>query len=125
MTAKEILAELKLLGSDSYKRVVFNHGVKEPCFGVKVSDLQKIQKRIKKDHQLALDLYDTGNYDAMYLAGLIADDAQMTKKVLPILELGELLWVLRNALFKIYFRLLDCLLECGLLRRAGRLQVLF
>jgi 3-methyladenine DNA glycosylase AlkD len=80
MTAKEILAELKPLGSDSYKRVIFNHGVKEPCFGVKVSDLQKIQKRIKKDYQLALDLYDTGNYDAMYLAGLIADDAQMTKK---------------------------------------------
>jgi 3-methyladenine DNA glycosylase AlkD len=80
MTAKEILAELKPLGSDSYKRVIFNHGVKEPCFGIKVSDLQKIQKRIKKDYQLALDLYDTGIYDAMYLAGLIADDARMTKK---------------------------------------------
>ena len=80
MTAKEILAELKRLGSASYKKVMTNHGVKEPCFGVKISDLQKIQKRIKKDYQLALDLYDTGNYDAMYLAGLIADDARMTKK---------------------------------------------
>jgi len=80
MTAKEILAELKPLGSESYKRVMSNHGVKEPFFGVKISDLQKVQKRIKKDYQLALDLYDTGNYDAMYLAGLIADDARMTKK---------------------------------------------
>ena len=80
MTAKEILAELKPLGSDSYKKVMANHGVKEPSFGVKISELQKIQKRIKKDYQLALDLYDTGNYDAMYLAGLIADDARMTKK---------------------------------------------
>jgi 3-methyladenine DNA glycosylase AlkD len=80
MTAKDILAELKPLGSDSYKKVMLNHGVKEPFFGVKISDLQRIQKRIKKDYQLALDLYDTGNYDAMYLAGLIADDAQMTKK---------------------------------------------
>ena len=80
MTAKQILAELKPLGSDSYKRVMSNHGVKEPFFGVKISDLQKIQKQIKKDYQLALDLYDTGNYDAMYLAGLIADDARMTKK---------------------------------------------
>jgi hypothetical protein len=80
MTAKEILAELKPLGSESYKRVMSNHGVKEPFFGVKISDLQKIQKRIKKDYQLALDLYGTGNYDAMYLAGLIADDARMTKK---------------------------------------------
>ncbi len=42
--------------------------------------MKKIQKRIKKDYQLALDLYDTGIYDAMYLAGLIADDAKMTKK---------------------------------------------
>ncbi|MGA2244396.1 MAG: DNA alkylation repair protein [Verrucomicrobiota bacterium] len=80
MTAKKILDEIRPLGSDSYKRVIFNHGVTEPCFGVKISDLQRIVKRIKKDYQLALDLYDTGIYDAMYLAGLIADDARMTKK---------------------------------------------
>jgi hypothetical protein len=80
MTAKQILDEIRPLGSDSYKRVIFNHGVKEPCFGVKISELQKIVKRVKKDYQLALDLYDTGIYDAMYLAGLIADDMRMTKK---------------------------------------------
>jgi 3-methyladenine DNA glycosylase AlkD len=81
MTAKEILEELKPLGRESYKRVLTNnHGVKEPCFGVAVSELKKFQKRIRKDYQLALDLYDSGNYDAMYLAGLIADDARMTRK---------------------------------------------
>ena len=57
-----------------------NHGVQEPLFGVKIGDLKKIQKHIKKDYQLALDLYETGVYDAMYLAGLIADDARMTKR---------------------------------------------
>jgi len=56
-----------------------NHGVREPFFGVKIGDLKKLQKRIKKDHKLALELYDTGNYDAMYLAGLIADDSEMTR----------------------------------------------
>lgn len=80
MTAQQILDEIKPLGSDSYKRVIFNHGVKEPCYGVKISDLQKIVKRVKKDYQLALDLYDTGVYDAMYLAGLIADDEKMTRQ---------------------------------------------
>ncbi|PZR74665.1 MAG: DNA alkylation repair protein [Chthoniobacterales bacterium] len=80
MTAKTILEEIKPLGQESYKKVLLNHGVKEPCFGVKIDELKKIQKRIKKDYRLALELYDTGNYDAMYLAGLIADDAQMTKK---------------------------------------------
>src|SRR5712672_766450 len=80
MTAQEILAQIKPLGRDSYRNVLFNHGIPEPCYGVKIEELKKIQKRIKMDYQLALDLYDTGIYDAMYLAGLIADDAQMTKK---------------------------------------------
>ena len=80
MNAKDILEEMRPLGSDSYKKVIFNHGVKEPCFGVMISDLQKIVKRIKKNYQLALDLYDSGVYDAMYLAGLVADDARMTKQ---------------------------------------------
>jgi len=78
--AAEIVAELKPLGKESYKKVLLNHGIKEPVFGVSIEQLKKIQKRIKKDYQLALDLYDTGIYDAMYLAGLIADDARMTKK---------------------------------------------
>ena len=77
--AQSILDELKPLGGDGYKRILQNHGVTEPCFGVKIEELKKIQKRIKTNHQLALDLYDTGNYDARYLAGLIADDAKMSK----------------------------------------------
>ena len=80
MTAKEIVEELRTLGTESIKKVLRNHGVREPFFGVKIGDMKKIQNRIKRDYQLALDLYDTGNYDAMYLAGLVADDARMTKK---------------------------------------------
>jgi len=81
MTAPEVLAELESLGSETVKRMLMkNHGIKEPCFGVKIGDMQPLRKRIKKDYQLALDLYQTGNYDAMYLAGLIADDERMTKK---------------------------------------------
>jgi len=80
MTAQDILDEIRPLGRDSYKSVILKHGVVEPCFGVKIEDLKKIQKRVKKDYRLALELYDTGIYDAMYLAGLIADDARMTRK---------------------------------------------
>jgi len=80
MTAKEIVAELKKLGTAQTKKMWMTHGAKEPCLGVKVEDMKKIQKRVKTDYQVALDLYDTGIADAMYLAGLIADDARMTKK---------------------------------------------
>ena len=80
MTAAEIVAELKKLGNESYKKVLIKHGAKEPFYGVKIEDLKKIQKRIKKDYQLALDLYDTGISDAMYLAGLIATRAHKAER---------------------------------------------
>src|SRR5438132_12483506 len=80
MTAKDIVAELRKLGTEQTKKMWMTHGAQEPCLGVKVEDMKKIQKRIKMDYRLALDLYDTGISDAMYLAGLIADDAKMTKK---------------------------------------------
>lgn len=77
--AAEIVAELKKLGSESIKKILLKHGAREPFFGVKIEYLKKIQKRIKKDHALALELFDTGIGDAQYLAGLIADPPKMTK----------------------------------------------
>ena len=84
MTANDILDEIKPLGREGYKQILLRHGIREPVFGVKIEELKKIQKRVKKDYQLARDLYDTGIYDAMYLAGLVADDHKMTKKDLQV-----------------------------------------
>ncbi len=80
MTAEEVLTELKPLGTEQYRKILRSHGIADPCFGVKIEELKKIQKRVKKDYRLALELFDTGIYDAMYLAGLIADDHKMTKQ---------------------------------------------
>lgn len=80
MTANDILRQLKQYGSPGIKHILMRHGAREPLFGVKVADLKKIQKVVKVNQPLALELFDTGNYDAMYLAGLIADDARMTRK---------------------------------------------
>lgn len=84
MKVAEIMTELQAMGSESIKKILLKHGVKEPFFGVKVEHLKTIQKKVKKDYQLAKDLYATGNADAMYLAGLIADDKKMTKAELQI-----------------------------------------
>jgi 3-methyladenine DNA glycosylase AlkD len=80
MTAQEVLCELQALGTEQTKKTWLRHGAQEPVFGVKVGDMKKIQKKIKKDYQLALDLYASENADAMYFAGLIADETKMTKK---------------------------------------------
>ena len=57
MTAKEIIAELKKFGTEQTKKMWMKHGAQEPCLGVKVEDMKKIQKRVKMDYHLALDLY--------------------------------------------------------------------
>jgi hypothetical protein len=80
MTTEQVMTELKRKGSESIKKIFLNHGANEPMYGVKIADLKVIQKKVKKDHELAMDLFATGNYDAMYLAGLIADESKMSKK---------------------------------------------
>lgn len=79
MTTKEVLSELEALGNAGTKKILTRHGAKEPFYGVKTGDLKKIQKKIKKDHALSLELFDSGISDAMYLAGLIADKEQISK----------------------------------------------
>ena len=82
MTLDEVMNELQRLATDSTKRTFLRHGAPEPLFGVKVGDLKTLQKKLKKQQSLALELYATGNSDAMYLAGMIADGAQMTQRQL-------------------------------------------
>jgi len=79
MKASDILKELEEYGDERTKNTYMNHGAKEPFFGVKVGDLKKILKKTKKNHELSLELYATGNSDAMYLAGLMADETQITE----------------------------------------------
>lgn len=79
MTVKQIMTELEAMGSPGIKKILLQHGVREPFFGVKIADMKPIQKKIKVDYPLAKELYATGNADAQYLAGLIADDMKMTK----------------------------------------------
>lgn len=80
MTVDDVMKELAQLGDAQTKKTHMRHGAPEPLFGVQVRHLKKIQKALGKDYRLALDLYDTGNSDAMYLAGLIADETKMTKR---------------------------------------------
>jgi 3-methyladenine DNA glycosylase AlkD len=82
MTASEVLKELEKYGDSQTKKTLLRHGAKEPFFGVKISDLKKILKMTKKNHELSLELYNTGNSDAMYLAGLMADENKITESQL-------------------------------------------
>lgn len=81
-TVAQVMTALEKKGSAQTRKIYARHGAPDEMFGVKIGDLKPIAKQIKGDQKLALELYDTGNSDAMYLAGLVADGAQMTKKEL-------------------------------------------
>jgi len=82
-TIASVMAELKKKGSAQTRKIYARHGTAtENMYGVNISDLKVILKKLKGEQELALGLFDTGNVDAMYLAGLIADGAKMSRKQL-------------------------------------------
>lgn len=79
MEFQDVMAQLEEKGNEQTKKTLGNHGAKEPFFGVKVQDLKVILKGRKNNQELAEQLYATGNTDAMYLAGLMANKDTISK----------------------------------------------
>ncbi|HEX3031728.1 MAG TPA: DNA alkylation repair protein [Bacillota bacterium] len=78
MELKAIMEELKSLGTERTKKLYMSNGAREPVFGVSISAMKPIFKQVKFNQPLAEQLYATGNYDAMYLAGMIAEPKKMS-----------------------------------------------
>jgi 3-methyladenine DNA glycosylase AlkD len=82
-TVNSVLAELKKKGTAQARKIYARHGMTtDNMFGVSMADLKVIAKKIKGQQSLACELYESGNFDAMYLAGLVADGAQLSTKQL-------------------------------------------
>lgn len=83
MDFNEVMTTLEGLGSEQSKKVLSKHGAKEPFFGAKIADVKKeIVRKVKKNYELSLQLYNSGNSDAMYLAALISEPEKMSKEQL-------------------------------------------
>jgi 3-methyladenine DNA glycosylase AlkD len=78
MHAADVMRELESLGDEKLRRIYAKQGVGENQFGVKRSDLRTIAKRIKANPELARELWQTGNADAMLLAILLMKPKAMT-----------------------------------------------
>lgn len=88
MTVNEILTKLKGLGEESVYKRNLKFGSGDDQFGVKMGDLRTIAKKIKTDHELAKDLWKTGNLEARLLATLI-----VVPEKLSAIELEEMVSV--------------------------------
>ena len=79
MNAQEILATLKKLGKPQTAAIYRRHGSGDNVFGVLTSEIAKLQKKIKVDHALAMELWKTGNTEARVLALQVADPEKVTR----------------------------------------------
>jgi 3-methyladenine DNA glycosylase AlkD len=76
---REILARLKRLGTRRNREGMARYGLRAPkVFGVSVSTIQQLSKRLGKDHALASALWETGWYEARMLAAFVDDPARVT-----------------------------------------------
>jgi 3-methyladenine DNA glycosylase AlkD len=71
MTVDEILSRLRSLGDDARRAHNTKAGAPDNQFGVKLGDVRAMAKKVKTDHELALNLWDTGNVEAQLLATLV------------------------------------------------------
>ena len=77
MEFKTVMEELEALGKERMKKMYMTNGAQEPLFGAATGAMKPIKRKIKINQPLAEELYATGNYDAMYFAGVIADPKAM------------------------------------------------
>ncbi|MDK8180247.1 DNA alkylation repair protein [Paenibacillus sp. UMB4589-SE434] len=79
MNLDMVMQELEALGKERTKKIYLSNGAHEPLFGVATGQMKPIFRKIKHNQSLAEELYATGNYDAMYFAGVIADPKAMSE----------------------------------------------
>lgn len=79
-----IVAELRGLADPAYRAdMAPRYGIVAPtALGVRMADLKPVAKRIGRDHDLALALWETDIYDARLLVSMIADPAKVTPELM-------------------------------------------
>jgi 3-methyladenine DNA glycosylase AlkD len=79
LTKNEVLAWLKRRGTARNVKAMDRYGiVAKRAFGVQMSTLLAMKKKVGKDQPLSIALWKTGWYEARLLAALVGDPARVT-----------------------------------------------
>ena len=89
MKLANVMKKLEALGTAQNRKVYKRHGAAGKMFGVSFADIEKLKKEIlrlpgdgrpryaKHDHDLGVELWETGNHDARVLARTLVDPDQL------------------------------------------------
>jgi 3-methyladenine DNA glycosylase AlkD len=74
-----VVKELRNVGDPAAVQGMMKFGIRgKEMLGVSVNVLRRLAKKVGKDHELALRLWDTGIHEAMLLATMVDDPASVT-----------------------------------------------
>lgn len=113
MTYKEVMTELRGLGTEQTKKIYINHGADTDLYGVSIANLKKIAKKNKNDHDLGYKLLYSNNVDAMYLSQWIVNP-QLLKinDYEKILESTNYYMIIENVIAPLVARNYDLSFTC-------------
>lgn len=78
-TAESVLGELRALGSEAGRAGMARFGINaDRAYGVSMTAMRPLEKRLRRNHALAADLWATGVHEARILAALIDDPKMVT-----------------------------------------------
>jgi 3-methyladenine DNA glycosylase AlkD len=78
---EEVIAELRALGSEENRAGMARFGINvEKAFGVSMAAQRPMQRKYRRDHELALVLWKSGYHEARILAALIDDPNKVTPR---------------------------------------------
>jgi 3-methyladenine DNA glycosylase AlkD len=82
MNLQETMSALEALGNEKVRAHNKKFGAGDNQFGVKLGDIRKLAAKLKKQGDLALPLWETGNVDARLLAVLLMDATTLSREQL-------------------------------------------
>jgi 3-methyladenine DNA glycosylase AlkD len=81
MDRDEVLTWLRRRGTQANVRGMARYGiVARRAYGVSMGTMQTLQKRIGVDHDLAVELWESGWHEARLLAAMVGDPARVTRR---------------------------------------------
>ena len=76
-----VLAEIAALGSEADRAGMARYGIKvDDAYGVSVTVLRRLAKDLGHDHELALELWRTGNHEARLLAAFVDEPDKVDER---------------------------------------------
>jgi 3-methyladenine DNA glycosylase AlkD len=81
MTAWELIAELKARANPANVTGMARFGINpKGTLGVSVSEIRKLARRAGRNHQVALELWDSGIHEARILATIVDEPERVTRR---------------------------------------------